>query len=55
MGIPGSGKSTVIKKIVEKNLGKIIPNSNPYKFKDFVNCNPDEILPYIDEDDEKKN
>ena len=53
MGIPGSGKSTVVKKIIEKNLTKIVPYSLPYKFNDFVNCNPDEILPYINEEDDK--
>ena len=42
MGIPGSGKSTVVKKIIEKNLHKIIPSSTKYKFSDFVNCNPDD-------------
>ena len=54
MGIPGSGKSTIIRKIIEKNLSKIIPNTTPYKFNNFVNCNPDEILPYINENDKKK-
>lgn len=53
MGIPGSGKSTVVKRIIEKNLNKIVPDPTPYKFKDFVNCNPDEILPFINEEDEK--
>lgn len=53
MGIPGSGKSTIVRKIIEKNLIKIIPNKIPYKFKDFINCNPDEILPYINEKNDK--
>tara|TARA_B100000795_G_scaffold266553_1_gene249916 strand:- start:881 stop:1531 length:651 start_codon:yes stop_codon:yes gene_type:complete len=51
MGIPGSGKSTIIKKFITNTLPKIIPGS--YKFKDFVNCNPDDILPYINDSDEK--
>ena len=53
MGIPGSGKSTVVKKIIEKNLNKIIPAPTKYKFSDFVNCNPDEFLSYIKEDTQK--
>jgi predicted ABC-type ATPase len=51
MGIPGSGKSTIVKQFITNTLSKIIPGS--YKFKDFVNCNPDEILPYINDSDEK--
>ena len=54
MGIPGSGKSTIVKSIVENQLHKILPNPKKYKFNDFVNCNPDEILPYISETDYKK-
>ena len=53
MGIPGSGKSTIVRKIIEKNLIKIVPNRIPYKFEDFINCNPDEILPFINEKDNK--
>ena len=53
MGIPGSGKSTVVKKIIQKNMNKILPSTQPYLLKDFVNCNPDEILPFIEETDEK--
>ena len=53
MGIPGSGKSTIVRKIVENQLQKMLPNPKKYKFNDFVNCNPDEILPFINESDEK--
>lgn len=53
MGIPGSGKSTLVKRIIETKLGKIMGNDSSYKFSDFVNCNPDEILQYIDEPDAK--
>ena len=53
MGIPGSGKSTLVKSIIEKNLGKIMGSDAQYKFSDFVNCNPDEILQYIDDPDAK--
>ena len=53
MGIPGSGKSTLVKRIIETKLGKIMGNYSSYKFRDFVNCNPDEILQYIDEPDHK--
>ena len=34
-------------------MNKILPSSKPYLLEDFVNCNPDEILPYINETDEK--
>lgn len=53
MGIPGSGKSTLVKRIIETKLGKIMGNNSSYKFRDFVNCNPDEIVQYIDEPDAK--
>ena len=53
MGIPGSGKSTLVKRIIETKLGKIMGNNSSYKFRDFVNCNPDEILQYIDEPERK--
>ena len=53
MGIPGSGKSTIVKNIIDKKMDKIFPTMEKYKFKDFVNCNPDEILPYINESDDK--
>ena len=55
MGIPGSGKSTLVRRIIETKLGKIMGtgNNSSYKFSDFVNCNPDEILHYIDEPDAK--
>ena len=54
MGIPGSGKSTVVKKIIKENLHKIIPRgAGNYDFNEFVNCNPDEILRYITEEDTK--
>lgn len=53
MGIPGSGKSTLVKRIIETKLGKIMGNDSSYKFRDFVNCNPDEILQYINEPDAK--
>ena len=54
MGIPGSGKSTVVKKFIKENLHKIIPRgAGNYDFNEFVNCNPDEILRYITEEDTK--
>lgn len=53
MGIPGSGKSTLVRRIIETKLGKIMGNDSSYKFRDFVNCNPDEILQYINEPDAK--
>lgn len=49
MGIPGSGKSTVVKKFIEKNLHKKFPRDKKYKKDEFVNCNPDEILPHLPE------
>ena len=57
MGIPGSGKTTLVKKFIKDNLHKIFPKktlSNKYSVSEFVNCNPDDILPYIDESDNKK-
>jgi predicted ABC-type ATPase len=58
MGIPGSGKSTVVKKFINENVHKIFPKGkkiDKYGVQEFVNCNPDEILPFIkDEEDPKK-
>ena len=56
-GIPGSGKTTLVKKFIKDNLHKIFPKktlSDKYSVSEFVNCNPDDILPYIDESDNKK-
>jgi len=57
MGIPGSGKSTVVKKFINENFHKIFPKEkkvDKYGVQEFVNCNPDEILPFIKEEDDKK-
>lgn len=54
MGIPGSGKSTIVKKFINKNIHKIIPRKQKYSYKEFVNCNPDEFLKFVDEEDPKK-
>ena len=57
MGIPGSGKTTLVKKFIKDNLHKIFPKKNvtdKYSVSEFVNCNPDDILPYISEPDNKK-
>lgn len=58
MGIPGSGKSTVVKKFINENFHKIFPKEkkvDKYGVDEFVNCNPDEILPFIkDEEDPQK-
>ena len=54
MGIPGSGKSTIVKKFINKNIHKIISRKSKYNYKEFVNCNPDEFLQFIDEEDPKK-
>ena len=48
MGIPGSGKSTIVKKFIQKNMNNILPKEEgEYKLNEFINCNPDEILPYL--------
>lgn len=62
MGIPGSGKTTISKKIIVESLQSYIPNSGSisnlsnsksgksnkgYSYTDFIKCNPDEILPLI--------
>merc|ERR1711935_1161502 len=54
MGIPGSGKSTIVKKFINKNIHKIIPRKTKYNYKEFVNCNPDEFLQFVNEEDHKK-
>ena len=54
MGIPGSGKSTIVKKFINKNIHKIVPRKQKYNYKEFVNCNPDEFLQFVDEEDPKK-
>lgn len=54
MGIPGSGKSTIVKKFINKNIHKIIPRKQKYNYKEFVNCNPDEFLQFVNEEDPKK-
>ena len=57
MGIPGSGKTTLVQKFINENLHKIFPKktvTDKYSVSEFVNCNPDDILPYISEPDNKK-
>lgn len=51
MGIPGSGKSTVVKRFIKEELSQLIPNptnnSKMYNYNDFILCNPDEIMPLL--------
>lgn len=63
MGIPGSGKSTVVKQFIENLLGILlyhiyISNSEySYTMNNFININPDEIvktLPEYEENDTHK-
>ncbi len=61
MGIPGSGKTTIIKKFIENLLGILlyhiyITNSEyDYSTDNFININPDEIVKYLPEYEESKN
>lgn len=60
MGIPGSGKSTVIKKFIENLLGILLYHiyiSNTeyeYNMNHFININPDEIVKSLPEYEESK-
>lgn len=46
MGIPGSGKSTTIKSLIDKDLRNICSLSSTISKKDFIELNPDLIKEY---------